>query len=117
RQGIPALHGPMVEGRLARGTTAYDESSLLALLQNGEGLMLIPDGLLVLRGGETVGRLFGGTLTQLTSSLGTPYAFDPPKGCILFLEDVNERPYRLDRMLTQLQFAGILSRARAMVFG
>jgi muramoyltetrapeptide carboxypeptidase len=115
--GIPALHGPMVEGRLARGTGAYDERSFLALLQNGEGLTLIPDGLLVLRGGETVGRLFGGTLTQLTSSLGTPYAFDPPTGCILFLEDVNERPYRLDRMLTQLRLAGILSRASGIVFG
>ena len=115
--GIPALHGPMVEGRLACGTTAYDESSFCALLQDGEGLMLLPDGLRVLRGGETVGRLFGGTLTQLTASLGTPYAFDPPKGCILFLEDVNERPYRLDRMLTQLRLAGILSRASGIVFG
>jgi muramoyltetrapeptide carboxypeptidase len=87
------------------------------LLQNGEGLMLIPDGLLVLRGGETAGRLFGGTLTQLVASLGTPYAFDPPRGCVLFLEDVNERPYRLDRMLTQLRLAGILSRASGIVFG
>jgi muramoyltetrapeptide carboxypeptidase len=115
--GIPALHGPMVDGRLARGTTAYDESSFLALLQDGEGLMLIPDGLLVLRPGETAGRLFGGTLTQLVASLGTPYAFDPPKGCVLFIEEVNERPYRLDRMLTQLRLSGILSRASGIVFG
>ena len=42
-------------------------------------------------------------------------AFDPPAGCVLFLEDVNERPYRLDRMLTQLRLAGILARARALV--
>ena len=114
---IPALHGPMIDGRLARGTTAYDESSFLALLQGGEGLMLIPDGLLVLRPGETAGRLFGGTLTQLTASLGTPYAFDPPRGCVLFIEDVNERPYRLDRMLTQLRLSGVLSRASGIVFG
>jgi len=117
RYHIPALHGPMVEGRLARGTTAYDESSLLSLVQDGEGLMLIPDGLVVLRTGETAGRLFGGTLTQLTASLGTPYAFDPPRGCVLFIEDVNERPYRLDRMLTQLRLSGILARASGIVFG
>ena len=63
-------------------------------------------------GGEAAGPLFGGTIAQLTASLGTPYAFDPPHGCILFFEDVNERPYRLDRMLTQLRLAGILARGR-----
>jgi muramoyltetrapeptide carboxypeptidase len=112
-----ALHGPMLEGRLARGAQGYDESSLLALLQGGRGIVLAPDGLLVLRHGEAAGPLYGGNLTQLVSSLGTPYAFDPPPGCILFLEDVNERPYRLDRMLTQLIQSGILSRATGLVFG
>ena len=63
------------------------------------------------------GPLFGGTLTQLAASLGTPFAFDPPDGCVLFLEDVNERPYRLDRLLTQLRLGGVLARARALVFG
>ena len=56
-------------------------------------------------------------MTQLAASLGTPFAFEPPDGCVLFLEDVNERPYRLDRMLTQLRLSGILARARALVFG
>jgi muramoyltetrapeptide carboxypeptidase len=67
--------------------------------------------------GEVSGPLYGGTMTQLCASLGTPYAFDPPAGSILFLEDVNERPYRVDRMLMQLRLAGILGRARALVFG
>jgi len=79
--------------------------------------MLAPGGMTVLREGEASGPLFGGTITQLVSSLGTPYAFDPPQGCVLFLEEVNERPYRLDRMLTQLRLSGVLSRARALVFG
>jgi muramoyltetrapeptide carboxypeptidase len=61
--------------------------------------------------------LLGGTLTQLAASLGTPYAFDPPPGSILFLEDVGERPYRLDRLLTQLRLAGVLERAAAIVWG
>jgi muramoyltetrapeptide carboxypeptidase len=115
--GIPALHGPMLEGRLAHGTAGYDESSFLALLYGGDGLALSPDGVESIRHGEAAGPLFGGTLAQLTASLGTPYAFDPPDGCVLFLEDVNERPYRLDRMLTQLALAGILRRARAVIFG
>ena len=117
RIGITALHGPMLEGRLAKGAEGYDGASFVGLLQNGAGLVLDPDGLGVVRGGEAAGLLFGGTLTQLTASLGTPYAFDPPAGCVLFLEDVNERPYRLDRMLTQLRLSGILARARALVFG
>jgi muramoyltetrapeptide carboxypeptidase len=71
----------------------------------------------VLRAGEASGPLFGGTLTQLVASLATPFAFDSPDGCVLFLEDVNERPYRLDRMLTQLRLGGVLDRARALVFG
>ena len=117
RCGVTALHGPMIEGRVAKGKEGFDADSMLAFMQDGEGRTLSPDGLAVIRGGEAVGPLFGGTITQLAASLGTPYAFDPPAGCVLFLEDVNERPYRLDRMLTQLQLAGILGRARALVFG
>jgi muramoyltetrapeptide carboxypeptidase len=116
RCGITALHGPMLEGRLAKGADGYDEASFVGLLHDGIGLTLSPDGVGVVRGGEAAGPLFGGTLTQLTASLGTPYAFDPPAGCVLLLEEVNERPYRLDRMLMQLRLSGILSRARALVF-
>ena len=67
--------------------------------------------------GEAAGVLVGGTLAQLVASLGTPFAFAPPKGHVLFLEDVSERPYRLDRMLTQLRLAGILDLASAIVLG
>ena len=116
--GITALHGPMIEGRLARGAEGYDETSFLRLIRGeGVGLELSPDGLFVVKGGHAEGPLFGGTLTQLAGSLGTPYAFDPPDGCILFIEDVNERPYRIDRMLTQLLLSGVVARASALVFG
>ena len=116
RCGITALHGPMIEGRLAGGA-GYDRRSFLELLAGGRHLELAPECLTALRDGEASGPLFGGTLTQLVASLGTPYAFDPPDGCVLFLEDVNERPYRVDRMLTQLRLSGVLARARALVFG
>ena len=112
-----ALHGPMLEHRLARGSEGYDEASLLAFVSDGTGLAIAPHGLTVANHGEHQGPIFGGTLTQLAGSLGTPFAFDPPDGCILFLEDVNERPYRVDRLLTQLRLSGVLARAGALVFG
>jgi muramoyltetrapeptide carboxypeptidase len=51
------------------------------------------------------------------ASLGTPYAFDPPQGFVLFIDEVGERPFRIDRMLMQLRLSGILGRASAVVFG
>jgi muramoyltetrapeptide carboxypeptidase len=115
--GTTALHGPMLDHRLARGGEGYDESSFLAFLQDGAGMAIAPDGMTVVAHGEHRGPVFGGTLTQLAGSLGTPYAFDPPDGCVLFIEDVNERPYRLDRLLTHLRLGGVLARAGALVFG
>jgi muramoyltetrapeptide carboxypeptidase len=113
---IVAFHGPMLAGRLAEGEARYDRRSFVTALTGVVG-ELEPDGLAVLIEGECEGVLAGGTMTQLLASLGTPYAFDPPEDCVLFLEDVNERPYRLDRMLTQFRLAGILARARGIVFG
>ena len=114
---VAALHGPMIDGRLAKGVEGYDERSFLSALRGESGVELVPPGLTTLRSGEATGFLYGGTMAMLTASLGTPYAFMPPGECILFLEDVNERPYRLVRMLTQLRQAGVLARARAIVFG
>jgi muramoyltetrapeptide carboxypeptidase len=61
--------------------------------------------------------LLGGTLTQLLASLGTPFAFDPPRGYVLFLDEVGERPYRLHRMVTQLKQTGLLAKASAVMIG
>lgn len=60
--------------------------------------------------------LWGGNLTVLTSLLGTPF-FPQIEGGILFLEDVGEHPYRIERMLTQLLHAGVLARQQAIVLG
>lgn len=117
-RGIVTFHGPMIEGRLAKGAAGYDRDSFHRCLcsTNPIGELGAP-GVLGLRDGDATGMLVGGTLTQLASSLGTPYAFDPPERCILFLEDVNERPYRVERMLTQLIFAGVFRRVAGVVFG
>jgi muramoyltetrapeptide carboxypeptidase len=115
---VVTFHGPMLEGRLARGAAGYDRDSFLRCLceASAMGELTSPE-VGSLAGGEAAGVLVGGTLTQLAGSLGTPYAFDPPAGSILFLEDVNERPYRIERMLTQLRYAGVFARAAGVVFG
>jgi muramoyltetrapeptide carboxypeptidase len=66
--------------------------------------------------GQAVGRLTGGCLSSLVALLGTPYAVETDRA-VLFLEDVAERPYRIDRMLTQLRLAGKLERVAAVVLG
>jgi muramoyltetrapeptide carboxypeptidase len=116
--GMVSFHGPMIEGRFAKGESAYDRDSFTRVLTRATpaGAMSHPQ-VEVLRPGEAAGTLLGGTLTQLLASLGTPYAFDPPAGYILFIDEVAERPYRIDRMLTQLRLSGLLARASAVVFG
>ena len=115
--GVVTFHGPMLERRFSRGTDAYDLDTFTRCLMRP-----VPAGLItretveVLRPGAASGVLLGGTLTQLTASLGTPFAFAPPAGHVLFIDDVAERPYRIDRMFTQLRQSGIVDRAAALVF-
>jgi muramoyltetrapeptide carboxypeptidase len=116
--GIVAFHGPSVAGRLGRGVEGYDRESFLAMLMNVEPAgELAPDGLQSIEAGDARGRLLGGTLTQLAAAAGTPYALAPWDDTILLLEDVAERPYRLDRMLAQLRLSGAMDRVRGIVLG
>ena len=116
--GIASFHGPMLDRRLGYGASGYDRDTFVRALTSADPLgELAAPGLESFKPGEATGVLMGGTLAQLAASLGTPYAFTPPKGHVLFLEDVNERPYRLDRMVTQLRLAGVLDLASAVVLG
>ena len=65
---------------------------------------------------DVSGMLWGGNLAVLTSLIGTPY-MPPVQGGILFVEDVNEQPFRLERMLYQLHLSGILAQQQALVLG
>jgi muramoyltetrapeptide carboxypeptidase len=115
--GVTALHGPMVDRRLSSGQVAYDVGSFLHMTTRTDSWRVEWGAGEVVRAGEARGPLYGGTLTPLAASLGTPFAFDPPEGAVLFLEDVNERPYRVHRLLTQLAQSGILAKASGVVFG
>jgi muramoyltetrapeptide carboxypeptidase len=116
--GIVSFHGPMLDRRLGAGAEGYDEDTFVRSLTIAEPLGDLQAGSLeTFHAGEASGVLVGGTLAQLAASMGTPFAFAPPSGHVLFLEDVSERPYRLDRMMMQLRLAGIFDLASAIVLG
>ncbi len=68
------------------------------------------------KGGKASGQLVGGNLSMICNTLGTPYEIDT-KNKLLFIEDVGEQPYRIDRMLTQLRLAGKLQSAKGIIVG
>lgn len=116
--GLVAFHGPMVDRRLSRGEEGYDAASFRkALFEPAPMGRLAPPQLTVLKPGRARGMLIGGTLTQITAGLGTPYAIRLDRPSLLFIEDVAERPYRLRRMLTQLKLAGVLDHVTGIILG
>jgi len=114
RLGLVAFHGPLVGGELARGLTAGERESLLGALAGRYPVAMPLAGWL--RGGAVAGPLLGGCLSLLTATLGTAW-FPALSGALLFLEDVNEPLYRIDRMLTHLALSGSLDRLGGMILG
>jgi muramoyltetrapeptide carboxypeptidase len=118
QHGLTAIHGPMADRRLSRGSEGFDVDSFRrVVMSDAPAGELRPPQLEPLHGGTATGVLAGGTLTQLMASMGTPWAFRPPEGAILFIEDIGERPYRIHRLLTQAAQAGVFAQARAIVLG
>lgn len=115
RCGLVAFHGPMVAADLARGIDGDEQASLLGALGEEPELSYPLEGCLGAEG-EVEAPLLGGCLSLLAATAGTPFAPDLA-GSLLFLEDVAEPPYRLDRMLTQLRQAGQLATIRGMIVG
>lgn len=116
--GLVTFHGPLLARELADQN--YDRDSLLAAVTGDiEHTANEMADLLALSEGRVEGRLLGGCLSVLCAGLGTPWAWRPPadEDVLLFLEDVNEAPYRIDRMLRQLRAASLLDRVTGIVFG
>ncbi len=117
-QGVVAFHGPTVAARLGRGAEGYDRDSFVRSLTEAVPLGEIGgDHVEALAAGEARGRLLGGTLSILAAAAGTPFALSPWDDTILLLEDVAERPYRLDRLVQQLRLSGAFARVRGIVLG
>jgi muramoyltetrapeptide carboxypeptidase len=110
--GLISYHGPVARNALSE---LARESLTVAVTGAGDPCGEAR-GARVLRGGAAEGVLTGGNLAVLASLIGTPYAPDLD-GTILVLEDIDERTYRIDRMLRQLYLAGMLTDCRAIVFG
>jgi len=118
RLGLAAFHGPMVAADLARGLDGREETALLAALAGDYPEVYAQPswGESWVRRGRGAGPLLGGCLSLLAATLGTPYAPDL-EGAVLFWEDVNEPPYRIDRLLTHLGLSGNLARIQGMIVG
>lgn len=115
--GLTTMHGPMVTKDFAKNG-GVDEASWRASVCGWMTQLEFPEGseVVPLVRGFAQGKLYGGCLSMLAASLGTPYEVQTD-GTILFIEDVAAHPYQVDRMLMQLKLAGKLDGVRGIVFG
>jgi muramoyltetrapeptide carboxypeptidase len=115
RLGLISFHGPMIAADFS-APDGVDEASLLAALGGERWIVGADSGLRTLRPGRASGIFYGGCLTMLVASLGTPYA-PRTEGKLLFIEDRDVKPYQLDRLLRQMILAGKFEGVTGVVFG
>jgi muramoyltetrapeptide carboxypeptidase len=114
---LVTFHGPMVSPNFGKYSSPTTNGEFIRIL----GATTPPGpidvtGVKVLKGGSGEGVLTGGCLSLVCQTIGTPYEIQT-EDAILFLEDINEPPYRIDRMLTYLKQVGKFDGVRAVVFG
>lgn len=122
--GLVGFHGPVG----ASDFSDYTRAQCLAVISEGKAPYEIPlaegnniadnvayEGFVV-QGGEAEGLLAGGNLSLLAALAGTPYDLDP-RGKLIFIEEIGEKPYRIDRMLTQLRQSWPLNAANGIALG
>jgi len=119
--GFVSFHGPMLNADLLGDKQAPTEASFFSLLrgQARAGSLLthpVAFPLTTIEPGIALGSLLGGNLSMIASTLGTPYEINTD-GIILFIEDVNEPLYRIDRLLNHLRLAGKLAKLRGVLVG
>jgi muramoyltetrapeptide carboxypeptidase len=114
--GFITFHGPMVAKDWAHSGGVNLDTWVAALSQQSGWSIPVDENVVALAEGEAEGRLYGGCLSILVSSLGTPYEIKTD-GTVLFLEDIAAKPFQIDRMLMQLKLAGKLDNVRGLIFG
>jgi muramoyltetrapeptide carboxypeptidase len=113
--GMVTFHAPMVAMDFARGLSPRSGEHLWGTLTGQKWMWEVNLGD-VIRSGKAEAEMLGGCLSVVVTTLGTPYEIDTA-GKLLFLEDVGEKPYRIERMLTHLKMAGKLESLAGLVFG
>lgn len=114
KTGLITFHGPMIRECSKKQTTNLD--GLIRMISSAEPFGVDLKGADVLKEGRAEGRLIGGNLSLISHLVGTRHLPDP-RGAILFLEDIGEPLYRIDRMLTHLRLCGFLKKLSGIVAG
>lgn len=115
--GLMSIHGPMAKHFADEGETDLSVLYTKMALMGKPLKYTIPlTSTYLNREGKATGTLFGGNLSVFASLLGSKYLKVPRNG-ILFLEDIGEKPYKVDRMIHQLKIAGILNRIKGLIIG
>jgi muramoyltetrapeptide carboxypeptidase len=125
KTGLVTFHGPVAASRIEpwtlenfrRVVMSTDPPGALGNPTKPEGQLVERDYRIVtIKGGRATGKIVGGNLTLIAATMGTPWELDT-EGALLFLEDVNEEMYRVDRMLSQLFLAGKFDKVKGLIFG
>jgi muramoyltetrapeptide carboxypeptidase len=114
RTGLVTFHGPMVAKDIAGGS--FERSSWTNALAAAANWTIPTEDAEVLKPGTARGRLYGGCLSMLVASLATNFEIRTDDA-LLFMEDIAEKPYQIDRMLMQLRLAGKFQNVRGFIFG
>ena len=114
--GLATFQGPMAAKDWSHENGVNLESWLAALTKATAWSVPVDANVLALANGEGEGTLYGGCLSILVASLGSPYEIQT-EDTILFMEDIAAKPYQIDRMLMQLKLAGKLDKVRGLIFG
>ncbi len=119
KAGVPSFSGPMVAVEMGNEIMPFTEQHFWGQIQNDEETYTFHfdrSEVQVWQEGEAEGTLIGGCLSMVAHQLGTPF-MPSVKDAILFLEDVGEEPYKIDRYLAHLYQAGVFSEIRALILG
>lgn len=117
---LVTYHGPMVASDMIGDFSEFSKDNLFKAIMNKApiGKISNPQGeeIFTINGGVAEGTIIGGNLSLIVDTIGTPYEIDV-KGKILFIEEVGEEPYNIDRMLNQLRLSGKLHEANGIILG
>lgn len=119
KTGLGSLSGPMLAVEMGKGIKEFTANHFWDYVQNSKEnykILLEQTKTSVMKKGKVSGKLLGGCLSMVTHLLGTPFTPDF-KNTILFLEDVGEKPYKIDRYFAHLKQAGVFDQINGLILG